>query len=56
MLEYHHERAWALGGATTVDNLSLRCRAHNALAAERDFGRELIARKRSGEHGAMTNQ
>jgi hypothetical protein len=49
MLEYHHEHAWALGGATTVDNLALRCRAHNALAAEQDFGRELMARKRRGE-------
>jgi hypothetical protein len=49
MLEYHHEHAWALGGATTVDNLSLRCLAHNALAAEQDFGREhLGASKRRG--------
>ena len=24
----------------TVDNLELRCRAHNALAAEQDFGRD----------------
>jgi 5-methylcytosine-specific restriction endonuclease McrA len=55
MLEYHHEQAWALGGNTTVDNLSLRCRAHNALAAEQDFGRELMTRKRSGEREAMPN-
>ncbi|MET0413559.1 MAG: hypothetical protein ABW217_19785, partial [Polyangiaceae bacterium] len=54
MLEYHHEQAWALGGATTLDNLSLRCSAHNALAAEQDFRRELIARKRSGRE-AMPN-
>ncbi len=46
MLEYHHEQAWALGGDTTVDNISLRCAAHNALAAEQDFGRELMRRKR----------
>jgi hypothetical protein len=38
MLEYHHEQAWALGGVTTVSNLALRCRAHNALAAEEEFG------------------
>lgn len=46
MLEYHHERAWALGGATSVDNIALRCKAHNALAAERDFGRDIMASKR----------
>jgi hypothetical protein len=39
MLEYHHEQAWALGGGTTVSNLSLRCRAHNALARRRTSGR-----------------
>ena len=49
MLEYHHERAWALGGTTTIDNIALRSRAHNALAAEADFGRELVARKRGAD-------
>jgi hypothetical protein len=38
-LEIHHEQAFALGGATTFENLRLLCRAHNALHAERDFGR-----------------
>ena len=42
MLEYHHQHAWALGGETTLENLTLRCRAHNALAAEADFGREFV--------------
>jgi hypothetical protein len=55
MLEYHHEQAWALGGATTVHNLSLRCRAHNALAAEQDFGREQMACKRSGDRETIAN-
>ena len=39
-LEVHHRRAHALGGAPTLENLELRCRAHNTLAAEQDFGRE----------------
>jgi 5-methylcytosine-specific restriction endonuclease McrA len=56
MLEYHHEHPWALGGSTTVDNLSLRCRAHNTLAAEQDFGRALMQRKRSGDGGFMAKQ
>jgi len=41
-LELHHERAFALGGPPTVENLRLVCRAHNALFAERDFGREYV--------------
>lgn len=37
-LELHHIEPFALGGPTTVDNLQLRCRAHNAYEAERGFG------------------
>jgi hypothetical protein len=55
MLEYHHEHAWALGGDTTVENLSLRCRAHNALAAEADFGREYV-RGRWGGAGEVVRE
>jgi 5-methylcytosine-specific restriction endonuclease McrA len=39
-LEIHHRHAHALGGAPTFENLELRCRPHNVLAAEQDFGRE----------------
>jgi hypothetical protein len=39
-LEFHHLRPFALGGEHTRENLALRCAAHNALAAEEDFGRE----------------
>src|SRR5690606_35881093 len=38
-LELHHVSPHALGGPATADNLTLRCPAHNALAAEQDFGR-----------------
>jgi hypothetical protein len=38
-LQLHHERAHALGGPSTVENLRLLCGAHNRLLAERDFGR-----------------
>ena len=38
-LEIHHRKPFALGGPPTVDNLELRCRPHNTLAAEQDFGR-----------------
>jgi hypothetical protein len=50
-LELHHLRAFARGGEHTEDNLTLRCNAHNALAAEEDFGRELIELARgASEH------
>jgi hypothetical protein len=38
-LEFHHETPFALGGASTAENLTLRCKLHNAFAAEQDFGR-----------------
>jgi hypothetical protein len=42
-LEFHHLEPFATGGEETISNLTLRCAAHNALAAEEDFGRESIA-------------
>jgi hypothetical protein len=42
-LQFHHQRAWALGGADTTENLSLMCRAHNRLLAERELGTERVA-------------
>ncbi len=51
-LEFHHEQAFARGGPTTAENLALRCRAHNALAAEEDFGRGFMrARKPAAPDG-----
>ena len=51
-LELHHEHAFARGGPTTLENLRLMCRAHNALLAERDFGRAYIERmKRARRDG-----
>jgi hypothetical protein len=50
-LELHHLRAFARGGGHTEENLTLRCHAHNALAAEEDFGRQLIELARdASEH------
>jgi 5-methylcytosine-specific restriction endonuclease McrA len=37
-LEIHHVVPFARGGLTTTENLELRCRAHNAYEAEREFG------------------
>ncbi|MGH2405923.1 MAG: HNH endonuclease, partial [bacterium] len=38
-LELHHVLPHAVGGPATVENIELRCRAHNGYEAERDFGR-----------------
>ena len=37
-LEFHHVRPYALGGPSTADNISLRCRRHNQYEAELVFG------------------
>jgi len=47
-LELHHERPFARRGPATPENIRLRCRAHNELAAEQDFGRELMLTKKRG--------
>lgn len=56
-LELHHLQPFAKNGANVAANLTLRCAAHNALAAEQDFGRELIAKHRDGaRHEALGAQ
>jgi hypothetical protein len=37
-LELHHIQPFALGGEATTDNISLRCRSHNAHESEAIFG------------------
>ena len=37
-LELHHVKPFAAGGAATVENIQLRCRAHNAHEADVYFG------------------
>lgn len=39
-LEFHHVVPYAAGGEATVDNIQLRCRAHNGYEAERYVGRQ----------------
>ena len=43
-LELHHLQPFAKQGAHVASNLTLRCRAHNSLAAEQDFGPALMAK------------
>jgi hypothetical protein len=37
-LEFHHVDLYAVGGKATVDNIELRCRAHNGYEADLHFG------------------
>jgi 5-methylcytosine-specific restriction endonuclease McrA len=47
-LQIHHERPWAKGGESTVNNLRLLCATHNRFLAEQDFGRALVDERREG--------
>ena len=44
-LELHHCDPWGAGGAHAAENVALRCRAHNAEAALRAYGREKMRRR-----------
>jgi 5-methylcytosine-specific restriction endonuclease McrA len=48
-LEFDHIIPFARGGRATADNLRLRCRSHNALLAERVFGRDFMWRAAGAE-------
>jgi 5-methylcytosine-specific restriction endonuclease McrA len=45
-LEFDHVEPFARGGKATVENIRLRCRAHNQYEAERVFGRDFMRQKR----------
>jgi len=46
LLEFDHVIPVARGGIGTVENLRLRCRAHNQHGADRAFGRDFMSGKR----------
>jgi hypothetical protein len=50
-LELHHRQPFGMQGAHSIANLTLYCGAHNALAAEVDFGRaHMTDRQQSSRH------
>jgi hypothetical protein len=55
-LELHHLLPFAKNGAHMASNLALRCSAHNALAAEGDFGRSLVVERRSSRRHEAQRQ
>jgi hypothetical protein len=38
-VQFHHCEPYGVGGATSVENISLRCAAHNGMHARHDYGR-----------------
>jgi 5-methylcytosine-specific restriction endonuclease McrA len=48
MLELHHVKAFARGGASTVENLKVVCAAYNAFFATQDFGAAHMRAMRTG--------
>ena len=46
LLEYDHIRPVALGGRSTLENLRLRCRAHNQMEAELLYGSDFMEQQR----------
>jgi hypothetical protein len=56
-LEYHHVMPYADGGETSVENLELRCRPHNAYEAEKHFSAAgpLFARERPDNQWRESN-
>ena len=48
-LEYHHHDPYGRGGDRGADNVSLMCTTHNALMAERDFGKDVMDQYRRSD-------
>jgi hypothetical protein len=56
-LELHHQRPFSKGGTHTATNLTVHCRAHNALVAELDFGRTHMAESQeSGRYSSLASE
>jgi hypothetical protein len=46
-LEFHHLEPYGKNGDRSVNNVELRCRTHNFLEAERDYGKKIMDRYRN---------
>lgn len=55
-LEYDHIVPVARGGLATIENLRLRCRAHNQYEAERTFGIEFMKHKRESRRSMQSSK
>ena len=54
-LEFHHLTPFAVGGQATIENIELRCAAHNRREAELFFGAGMasVVRETSAEYGEL---
>ncbi|MGH2437168.1 MAG: HNH endonuclease [bacterium] len=52
-LEFHHVAPYSAGGEATVENIQLRCRAHNGFEAELVFGRRTYRPRSTGDDQSM---
>jgi hypothetical protein len=48
-LEFHHLLPFAAGGLATIDNIALRCRAHNQYEGELYFGPTQLPKSAASE-------
>jgi hypothetical protein len=55
-VEFDHIVEFSRGGQATVENLRLRCRAHNQYAAEMKFGAEFMKAKREAAQRAVAGR
>jgi hypothetical protein len=56
-LELHHRQPFGKRGGHTIANVTLHCHAHNALAAELDFGPAHMAQSReTGHHASLASE
>lgn len=51
-LHFHHREPWARGGGDAPDNLALFCAVHDALQAEADYGKRLVAARIAARRAA----
>jgi 5-methylcytosine-specific restriction endonuclease McrA len=54
LLEYHHIEPWGKGGAHSVAQITLRCRAHNQHQAVLDYGAAFMTGKRNTEKSSKS--
>ena len=54
LLEFHHVRPFEAGGEATVDNIELRCRAHNQYEADLFVGEDFLVRERRAMYSVRT--
>jgi hypothetical protein len=55
-LELHHVEPYAVGGGATVENIELRCRAHNAYEARLFFGPDVVREERAWWADSFQNE